>query len=118
MGFLVDFGAESGELVAGGLAQDIGEIVDEALGLVVGDGLVLRLEVRRGEQGCRKRKKHKARDRIPWRASGIAGGEGSRHAFALLAYLMCERRIAFDDGGGELGACWLWRGGILPSGDF
>ena len=37
---------------------------------------------------------------------------------ALLAYLMCERHIAFDDGGGELGACWLGRGGILPSGDF
>jgi len=31
---------------------------------------------------------------------------------------MCERYIAFDDGGGELGACWLGRGGILPSGDF
>jgi hypothetical protein len=40
------------------------------------------------------------------------------HALALLAYLMCERHIAFDDGGGELGACCLGRGGILPSGDF
>jgi hypothetical protein len=88
------------------------------LGLVVGGGLVLRLEVRRCEQGCRKRKKDTARDRIPWRASGIAGGEGSGHALALLAYLMCERHIAFDDGGGEVGACWLGRGGILPSGDF
>jgi hypothetical protein len=37
---------------------------------------------------------------------------------ASLAYLMCERHIAFDDGGGEVGACWLGRGGILPSGDF
>ena len=51
VGFLVDFGAENGELVAGGLAQDIGEIVDEALGLVLGDGLVLRLEVRRWRTG-------------------------------------------------------------------
>ena len=35
VGFLIDFGAKSGELVAGGLAQDVGEIVYVTLRFVV-----------------------------------------------------------------------------------
>ncbi len=42
----------------------------------------------------------------------------SRSMRWLLAYLMCERHVVFDDCGAVVGACWSGRGGILPCGVF
>jgi len=50
VGFLVDFGAEGGQLLAGGRAEDVGEIVDVALRLVVGGSLGLGVRWRGGDQ--------------------------------------------------------------------